>query len=74
MILLSRPGNWKNDCTKVHRIFTNKYGHLKLYTSASVDNKKAIALYKKFGFEKKYVFEYEAEGRKHKDVRMIAQL
>ncbi|MBU5465908.1 GNAT family N-acetyltransferase [Virgibacillus sp. MSJ-26] len=67
-------GIGKMTVQKFIEFFTNKYGHLKLYTSASVDNKKAIALYEKFGFEKKDVFEYEAEGRKHKDVRMIAQL
>lgn len=59
---------------KFIEFFTNNYGHLKLYTSASVDNQIAIALYEKFGFEKNEVFEYEARGRKHKEFRMIVQL
>ena len=59
---------------KFIEFFTKEYGHVKLYTSASVDNKKAIALYEKFGFEKREVFQYETEGRKYKDVRMIVQL
>lgn len=59
---------------KFIEFFTKKYGHLKLYTSAAIDNQIAIALYEKFGFEKKEVFEYEASGRKHKDIRMIVQL
>ncbi|NRD78528.1 GNAT family N-acetyltransferase [Bacillus sp. BRMEA1] len=67
-------GIGKISIQKFIEFFTNKHGHLKLYTSASVDNQVAIDLYKKFGFEKKEVFEYEAGGRKHKDIRMIAQL
>ncbi|MEH7110592.1 GNAT family N-acetyltransferase [Bacillus sp. JJ1764] len=54
--------------------FTNKYGHLQLYTSTSVDNPIAISLYEKFGFEKKEVFEYEAGGNRYKEYRMIKQL
>lgn len=54
--------------------FINKYGHLQLYTSAAVDNQIAAALYEKFGFEKKEVFEYEVSGKKHKEFRMIVQL
>lgn len=59
---------------KFREFFTNKYGHIQLYTSAAVDNQIATALYEKFGFEKKEVFEYEAGGRKHKEFRMIVQL
>jgi diamine N-acetyltransferase len=54
--------------------FINRYGHLKLYTSAAVDNHKAIALYEKFGFEKKEVFEYEVRGKKYKEIKMMVQL
>lgn len=54
--------------------FTNKYGHLQLYTSAAVDNQIAATLYEKLGFIKKEVFEYEADGRTHKEFRMIVQL
>lgn len=59
---------------KFLELFVNKYGHLKLYTSAEVDNKVALAMYEKAGFEKKEVFEYEFEGKKHTEHRMIAQL
>jgi diamine N-acetyltransferase len=59
---------------KFIEFFTNKYGHIQLYTSAEVDNLIAIGLYKKFGFERKEVFEYEVGGRKYKEVRMIVQL
>jgi hypothetical protein len=31
-------------------VFTNKYGHLPLYTSAAVDNQIAIDLYAKIWF------------------------
>lgn len=59
---------------KFLELFVNKYGHLKLYTSAEVDNKVALAMYEKAGFEKKEVFEYEFEGEKYIEHRMIAQL
>lgn len=59
---------------KFIEFFTNKYGHIQLYTSAEVDNEVAIALYEKFGFEKKEVFQYEAGGKVYKEVRMIVQL
>ncbi|MFP7487254.1 GNAT family N-acetyltransferase [Priestia filamentosa] len=59
---------------KFIEFFTKKYGHLELYTSAAVDNQIAIALYEKFGFEKREIFEYEAGGREHREFRMIAQL
>lgn len=59
---------------KFLEFFVNKYGHLKLYTSAEVDNKVALAMYEKAGFEKKEVFEYEFEGEKYIEHRMIAQL
>ncbi|MGG1220936.1 GNAT family N-acetyltransferase [Priestia endophytica] len=59
---------------KFIEFFTNKYGRLELYTSAAVDNQVAIALYEKFGFEKREVVEYEVGGRKHKEFRMVVQL
>ena len=59
---------------KFLELFVNKYGHLKLYTSAEVDNKVALAMYEKAGFEKKELFEYEFEGEKYTEHRMIAQL
>lgn len=59
---------------KFLEFFVNKYGYLKLYTSAEVDNKVALAMYEKVGFEKKEVFEYEFEGEKYTEYRMIAQL
>ncbi|MFJ7637888.1 GNAT family N-acetyltransferase [Peribacillus sp. NPDC097225] len=59
---------------KFIEFFINKYGHVPLYTSASVDNQIAIALYEQFGFERKEVIEYEAGGRKHKDFKMLVQL
>lgn len=59
---------------KFIEFFINKYGNIQLYTSAEVDNQVAIALYEKFGFGKKEVFEYEAGGTIYKEVRMIVQL
>lgn len=59
---------------KFIEFFTNKYGRLKLYTSAAVDNQVAITLYEKFGFKKREVVEYEVGGRKHKEFRMVVQL
>jgi len=59
---------------KFIKFFIKKYGHNQLYTSAEVDNPVAIALYEKFGFEKKEIFEYEACGRTYKEVRMMVQL
>lgn len=59
---------------KFKEFFTNKYGHVQLYTSAEVENHIAIALYEKLGFEKKEVFEYESGGRTYKEIRMVAQL
>ena len=59
---------------KFLELFVNKHGHLKLYTSAEVDNKVAIAMYEKAGFEKKEVFEYEFEGEKYTERKMIAEL
>lgn len=54
--------------------FIQKHGRLPLYTSAEVTNPIAIALYEAFGFVKEEVFEYEAGGRKYKEIRMKAQL
>lgn len=59
---------------KFLELFVNKYGHLKLYTSAEVDNIVALALYEKAGFEKKEVFEYEFSGVKYTELRMVAEL
>ncbi|MEJ8553921.1 GNAT family N-acetyltransferase [Tepidibacter sp. Z1-5] len=59
---------------KFVEFFINKYGHIQLYTSASIDNQVVIALYEKLGFEKKEVFEYEAGGTIYREVRMIVQL
>ena len=59
---------------KFIEFFINKYGHERLYTSAEVDNPVAIALYKKAGFEKGEVFEYEVGGIWYKEVRMVIQL
>lgn len=59
---------------KFIELFINKHGHLKLYTSAETENHVAIALYEKFGFEKKEVFEYEAGGKTYREIRMVVQL
>ncbi len=42
-----------------------------LYTSAEVDNKVAIALYKKAGFKEGNIFEYEAGGNHYKEIRLM---
>ena len=67
-------GIGKISLQKFLEFFTNKYGHIQLYTSAEVDNQVAIALYEKLGFQKKEVFEYEAGGKVYREVRMIIQL
>ncbi|MDK2584636.1 GNAT family N-acetyltransferase [Romboutsia sedimentorum] len=59
---------------KFIKFFIEKYGHIKLYTSAEVDNTIAINLYESMGFEKKEVFEYEVDGVIYKEFRMLAQL
>lgn len=59
---------------KFIKFFIQKYGHIKLYTSAEVDNTIAINLYESMGFEKKEVFEYEVDGVIYKEFRMLAQL
>lgn len=59
---------------KFIEFFTEKYGHIQLYTSAEVDNTIAIKLYEGLGFEKKEVFEYEVDGVTYKEFRMVAQL
>lgn len=59
---------------KFIEFFIEKYGHIKLYTSASVDNTIAIKLYESIGFEKREVFEYEVDGVTYKEFRMIAKL
>lgn len=51
--------------------FIKKYGRIKLYTSAEVDNTVAISLYEKHGFEKKETFEYTAAGRTYREIRMV---
>ncbi len=45
-----------------------------LYTSAEVDNKVAIELYKKAGFKEGNIFEYEAGGNHYKEIRMMISL
>lgn len=67
-------GIGKTALQKFKEFFIKKYGHVQLYTSAEVENQIAIALYEKFGFKKKEVFEYEAGSKNYKEVRMIVQL
>ncbi|RJS62931.1 GNAT family N-acetyltransferase [Priestia filamentosa] len=67
-------GMGKQALQKFIEFFINKYGRLELYTSAAVDNQVAIALYEKFGFKKREVFEYEVRGKKHREFRMVVQL
>lgn len=52
----------------------DKHGHIKLYTSADIDNISAINLYTNIGFKKKDVFEYEYNGVIHKEFKMEYQL
>lgn len=59
---------------KFKEFFINRYGHLKLYTSAEVENHVAIALYEELGFEKRKVFEYEYGGKNYREIRMLVQL
>ncbi len=59
---------------KFIKFFIEKYGHIKLYTSAEVDNTIAVNLYESMGFEKKEVFEYEVDGVTYKEFRMVVQL
>ena len=59
---------------KFIKFFIEKYGHIKLYTSAEVDNTVAVNLYESMGFEKKEVFEYEVDGVTYKEFRMVVQL
>lgn len=54
--------------------FINKYGHIPLYTSAEVENYTAISLYEKMGFRCKEPFEYEVDGKRYKEIRMLLQL
>ncbi len=42
-----------------------------LYTSAEVDNKVAIELYKKAGFKEGNIFEYEAGGNHYKEIKEV---
>lgn len=59
---------------KFIKFFIEEYGHIKLYTSAEVDNTVAVNLYESMGFEKKEVFEYEVDGVTYKEFRMVVQL
>lgn len=54
--------------------FVKKHGHIPLYTSAEVENYIAISLYEKMGFKRKEPFEYEVDGKKYKEIRMLLQL
>lgn len=67
-------GIGKEALQKFIEFFIEKYGHIKLYTSAEVDNTIAIDLYEKNGFKKREVFEYEFAGETYKEVRMVVQL
>lgn len=67
-------GIGKVTLNKFIKFFIEKYGHIKLYTSAEVDNTVAVNLYESIGFEKKEVFEYEVDGVTYKEFRMVAQL
>lgn len=55
------------------KFFIDKFGKVKLYTSAEVDNQVAIALYEQFGFKKQEVFEYEAGGNTYREVRLLVE-
>ncbi len=55
--------------------FKEKYPDVtKLYTSAEVDNKVAISLYKKAGFQEGDIFQYEVGGNQYTEIRMILSL
>lgn len=54
--------------------FSKEYGHIPLYTSAEVENYAAISLYEKMDFRCKEPFEYEVDGKKYKEIRMLLQL
>ena len=56
---------------KFIKLFYAKHGRMPFYTSASVDNESTIKWYEKFGFIKGDVFEYEADGKLHKEVEMV---
>lgn len=59
---------------KFLEFFKENYKGEKLYTSASLDNQQAIKLYEKFNFTKKDIFEYEIDGEKFKEIRMILDI
>lgn len=55
--------------------FKENYPHiLKIYTSAEIDNTKAIELYKKAGFIEGNVFEYKVGGINYREIRMVKSL
>lgn len=46
----------------------------KLYTSAEVENNNAISMYEKAGFKRGEIFEYESDGNKYREYRMVLSL
>ncbi|WP_312832971.1 GNAT family N-acetyltransferase [Sedimentibacter saalensis] len=54
--------------------FNNKFPGENLYTSVEIDNQVAIKLYEKYGFNKKYSFEYKFGDTIYKEFRMLKEL
>lgn len=51
--------------------FKDKYPSKPLYTSAEIENHIAIKLYESEGFKKLEIFEYDYNGEKYEEIRMI---
>jgi diamine N-acetyltransferase len=51
--------------------FKAKIGNKTLYTSAEIENTNAIKLYESFGFKRQEIFEYEVNGVKYSETRMM---
>lgn len=65
-------GFGKQALTQFLNFFKESYPQvLKLYTSAEVENTKAIELYKRAGFKEGDVFEYESGGVIYTQIRLL---
>lgn len=58
---------------KFLEFFHNKYEEENLYTSVEIDNKVAMKLYEKYGFNKKDSFEYKIGNTVYKEFRMLKE-
>ncbi len=67
-------GYGRESLSKFLAYFNGRYGNVRLYTSAALDNAIAIGLYEFFGFKRLHNFDYEVKGKLYQETRMMLEV